>query len=570
MIKRIFLWTLGLVIGLPVALLLIVLLVRGVLGGLDRWQHGDRAADTAMEDHAPVTYHVRASGDDGDDGRSPETAFRTLAPVRQLDLGPGDRVLLEGGQRFAGPLRLDEGDVGTPQRPIVITSFGTGRATIDGGTGDAVVVLNAGGVEVRNLNVVADGADTNRGDGVRFENQLLGATRLAHVRVDRVTASGFGGYGVRVESGAPSRIGIGLDFLLPAKSGYRDVEITRVASHDNGLAGIYVYGEFNPLWGGTYAHRDVTVRYCEAYRNIGRSGRKLAHTGSGIVVSDVDGAVIENSVAYENGLRSESAQGGPVGIWAWDATRVAIRRNVAYRNKTGGKHDGGGFDLDGGITHSVMEYNLSYDNDGSGFLLAQFPSAHPFHDNVVRYNVSIGDGRKNNTAGILFWSGDPESPVTRTEVVHNTIFQTPSATGSPSALFVRSESVDGLTVRDNVFVTTGGVPLITHKPGQRGLDLAGNVWASDSLVFEWDGAPATLGAVRAALGDDELAVLPLDALGLAGPLGADSLAAYLPLPGSPLLDAARSTDAGRDIRGTPVPQGAAPDVGAIERAGGDS
>ena len=558
-------WGLALLLGVPLALVALLLVGRGAVGMTHRWEHGARADDRVLRDHAPVTYYVSPDGDDQAAGTSPDAPLRTLAAASGLALGPGDRVLLEGGATHDGPLRLDADDVGTPARPILVGSYGRGRAVIDGGAGPAVQVIDTGGVEVVGLVLVGDGADANRGDGVLFENRLLGATRLAHVRVEDVEASGFGGYGVRVETSSSHLVWVVMDFLLPPKSGYSDVRIERVAAHDNGLAGIYVYGEFNPLWGGTYAHRDVYVGHCRAYRNVGRSGPKLPHTGSGIVVSDVDGAVVEHSVAYENGLRSESRVGGPVGIWAWDATRVAIQHNVAYRNRTGGPKDGGGFDLDGGVTHSVMQYNLSYDNDGSGYLLAQFPGAHPFHDNVVRYNVSIGDGRKNSTAGILVWSGDPESPVTRTLVTNNTIIQTPSQQGAPSALFIRETSSEDFVARDNVFATSGAVPLVTHRPGQRGLDLAGNVWAADTLIAVWDGRAATLTDWRSASGLGDLDVLELAALGLAGPIGADSVGAYRPLPGSPLVDAASGADAERDIVGTPVPQGAAPDVGAVER-----
>ena len=552
-------------LGLPVALVALLLVGRGALGLTHQWEHRARAADRALRDHVAVTYYVSADGDDAAAGTSEAAPLRSLAAVNRLALGPGDRVLLEGGAVHRGPLRLGSDDVGTPARPIRIGSYGRGRATVDGGAGSAVEVVDTGGVEVAGLVLVGDGVDANQGDGVLFENQLLGATRLAHVRVRDVAASGFGGYGVRVETSSPNLLGIALDFLLPAKAGYRDVRIEDVDAHDNALAGIYVHGEFNLLWGGTYAHRDVVVRRCRAYRNVGVPGPGRPHTGSGIVVSDVDGAVVEHSVAFENGARSQSRAGGPVGIWTWDATRVTIQHNVAYRNRTDGPKDGGGFDLDGGVTHSVMQYNLSYDNDGSGFLLAQFPTAYPFHDNVVRYNVSVGDGRKNSTAGIMVWSGDPESPITRTLVAHNTIVQTPSAEGTPSALLVQEASVEGFVARGNVFIAAGAVPLVTHRPGQRGLDLAGNVWAADTLVAVWDDRPAPLAAWRAGAGLADLDVVPLAALGLAGPIGADSVGAYLPRPGSPLLDAAAPVEAEHDVVGTPVPQGAAPDVGAVER-----
>src|SRR5512144_685414 len=76
-------------------------------------------------------YYVSATGDDGRSGSEAEP-WRTLAKVNATRLEPGDRVLLEGGRTFAGPLELGSDDRGTPTRNIVVTSFGVGRAVIDG------------------------------------------------------------------------------------------------------------------------------------------------------------------------------------------------------------------------------------------------------------------------------------------------------------------------------------------------------------------------------------------------------------------------------------------------------
>jgi len=41
---------------------------------------------------------------------------------------------------------------------------------------------------------------------------------------------------------------------------------------------------------------------------------------------------------------------------------------ISFRNRTAkGAEDGGGFDLDGGVTHSEIAFCLSYENEGSGF-----------------------------------------------------------------------------------------------------------------------------------------------------------------------------------------------------------
>ena len=91
------------------------------------------------------------------------------------------------------------------------------------------------------------------------------------------------------------------------------------------------------------------------------------HSGNGIVVGNVSDAIIEYCEASNNGWDMPRKGNGPVGIWAWNADRVTIQFCISHDNKSPGD-DGGGFDLDGGVTNSVLQYNLSYNNDGPGLL----------------------------------------------------------------------------------------------------------------------------------------------------------------------------------------------------------
>src|SRR5687768_12732094 len=48
-----------------------------------------------------VTYYVSAAGDDNAAGTSPQTAWRSIDRVNQVDLNGGDKVLFEGRQTFS-------------------------------------------------------------------------------------------------------------------------------------------------------------------------------------------------------------------------------------------------------------------------------------------------------------------------------------------------------------------------------------------------------------------------------------------------------------------------------------
>ena len=83
--------------------------------------------------------------------------------------------------------------------------------------------------------------------------------------------------------------------------------------------------------------------------------------------------------------------------------------------------DGGGFDLDGGVTNSVLQYNYSHDNDGAGYLVYSYPDApYTCRNNTVRYNISQNDGRKHHFGAILV-GGDLRD----TNIYNNTLYVSP-------------------------------------------------------------------------------------------------------------------------------------------------
>lgn len=137
-------------------------------------------------------------------------------------------------------------------------------------------------------------------------------------------------------------------------------------AHDNGKAGVITYGE------DMYANENVYVGNVVAHSNSGIRGLG-ANSGDGIVLGSVNGGIIEQSLAYNNGWLCDAENGGPVRIWAYNANNVTIQFNESHHNRTGGQIDGGGFDLDHNTSRSIVQYNYSHDNEGAGFLLAQSP-----------------------------------------------------------------------------------------------------------------------------------------------------------------------------------------------------
>lgn len=390
-----------------------------------------------------MDYYVNLLGDDSNAGTSEAYPWQSIDRVNAARLLPGDSVLFQANQTFLGNLRFAEKDTDRVDVPITISSYGSGRATINAECGAGCVVKNRGGIHLKELNFIGAGASENANSGILFINTLSNAVKLENIRIHCVDVSGFQHSGVCFVAEPPDR----------SWSGFYNVKITYVTSHDNGDAGMSCVGAWNPERDG-YAHADFYIGNCSAYRNAGIPG-KGSHSGNGIVLGQVDGALIEHCRAYENGSLNNHEDGGPVGIWIWDANRVVIQFNESHHNRTDSSKDGGGFDLDGGVRNSTVQYNYSHDNDGAGYLLAQFSGARAFYGNVLRHNVSVNDGRKNRYGGIHLWSTGANGGITDTTFYQNTIFTTRAADGDAAAVDCRSEEIRNIRFYDNCLLTDG-------------------------------------------------------------------------------------------------------------------
>ena len=77
-----------------------------------------------------ATYYVSPQGNDAWSGTSQSQPWRTIERVNQQNLNPGDQVLFQAKQTFSGSLYLAPEDTGTLASPVVIGSYGDGRALI--------------------------------------------------------------------------------------------------------------------------------------------------------------------------------------------------------------------------------------------------------------------------------------------------------------------------------------------------------------------------------------------------------------------------------------------------------
>ncbi|MFG2690858.1 right-handed parallel beta-helix repeat-containing protein [Streptomyces sp. NPDC048405] len=424
-----------------------------------------------------TTYYVSPGGHDSADGTSADAAWRSLARADRARLQPGDRLLLEGGARFTGTVTLGRDEAGDAGRPVTLGSYGGGRATLVATHTPGVSVHDTAGVEIRDLTLTGPGARRTGEAGVNLRADTKGDHDRRHVTVENVDVSGFR---VGVAVGATRAVGDG--------GGFRDVTVRRADLHGNRDAGLLTYGPaFDPKH-PAYAHEDVVLEAVRAHDNAGDPTAVRRHTGNGIVLGGVRDATVRDSSAHDNGGRSaHKAPAGPVGVWAYDSTRVLIEHNSAYRNHTGSKVDGGGFGLDSNVSHSTVQYNTSFHNDGSGYYVYSATGNGAHVDNTIRWNISADDGRKLPRHGALTVYG---SHVRDLSIYQNTVTMSRSPGGPGTVVLLRPDN-SGVSLRNNLFVSDGD-PLVS----------ADEALATDQVVFQGNQYHAASGPWRVQWGKD--------------------------------------------------------------------
>ncbi len=376
---------------------------------------------------AVTTYYVAANGNDANPGTQAQP-WQTLNPHYSVTFAPGDRLLLRGGDTFTGLVYIAQ--AGTAANPIIVGSYGTGRATITNTSNSGVYVEGVGGVRVENLNVVG-GVGAAVYDGVSYYKSSSG--RAAHVRVTNCTISGWKN-GVAI-GGATG-------------GGFSDVLVSGCDLNNNRDSGLSTYGPQAP----GFAHSDVTVSDCRAWDNEGNAADTVNNTGSGIILGSVDVGLVDLCAAWSNGALCTAPE-GPVGIWCYDANAVIMQRSVSYDNKTGGPADGDGFDIDIRSSNCVIQYCLSYGNDGAGILVYALTTDTIHTGNVVRYNLCWGNSRKGD---FYYAELTVAGNIGNFAAYNNTLISRDNGAISPPALSIENGAV-GATIRNNILCGQSGL-----------------------------------------------------------------------------------------------------------------
>ncbi len=435
-------------------------------------------------------FYVSLDGDDLNNGTSEATPWRTIAKVNGHTFAPGSLIQFRGGDVFLDQLNLQAGQhYGTALGgPIRYTSYGSGRATHRPPTitESGLSATNPQHVEITDLNFIGTGRDINTASGISMQTTTGGSVRRTGVVIQRCEVSGFGNDGILFWSNAADNSPSGIDDVL-----IEDVDVhdcCGIGSDTGGNGILFVSNAYGLAINQPSFHRP-TIRRCRVYDNPGKAGM-AKHSGSGILLGECSGALIEFCEAYRNGAANTFAT-GPVGIWMYDCVDSIIQFCISRDNATGaGTSDGGGFDIDGGCQRCIVQYCYSSSNFGSGQQLYQFDGGAgllPLTGNHIRFNISENDGAQDtaNKGGLLI--GSAVAVNQPNNYVYNNTFRSSRANARGVFIFNNPDRFTGTIIANNIFDLSGTGSQAIRSDASAGpaITCLANLYDTPTISIKW-------------------------------------------------------------------------------------
>lgn len=500
---------------------------------------------------AGTTYYVDSqSGADSNAGTSPATAWQTLANVNANTFQPGDSILFHTDESWTGQI-APGGSGSAAGGPITISSYGGGaRPLIDGGNlaganmscaASALLLTSQQYWTIDGLEIVnnAPGNNPNKGKvraGICINNNSSGT--LAGITITNNYIHDVDGCFTCNYYDGHYNGGIIITRPSTSSGNYDDVYIANNTIENVDRVGIVVGYP-------STSHQSTRVTI--------RNNQVLNADGDGIIVSGVEGTLIEGNKVAGAGLLTEPKAGNPEseGIWWSYSDHTTVQFNEVSGVRTHG-FGGQGYDIDSHASDSKIQYNYSHDNEGGFLLLMGQGNPSPSKNAIVRYNLSVNDAFPGTSGEAIITTSYGITDAI--EIQNNTLYIPP---GSPANVMSCSTSdgkdnCDRYTTpdwrfRNNIVYNLGGI-------GDYEYPLGGTLQTNLYYGLHPAGEP------------QETPRLTADPL-LAAP-GGNTPASYQLQPGSPAigLGTLQQQNGGLDFFGGVLSASAAPSVGFHEGA----
>lgn len=328
---------------------------------LNRYTNRPVEIDGSGRSYDPTIYFVSTSGHDDNDGRSEESAFRTVTRAFRA-VAPGGTIRILPGSYYAG---VHPANFGSADATITIAGF-KGVPTLNG-RGKIPIGLfleKCSRVVIRNLkikNYTDIGIGAAQCDRITLEKLIV----LENGHSVQLSDWEIEGYGIHVEDS-------------------RNVEIINNDVFRNG-PNPQIFPDYLMGTGiDTFHNQTVLIRGNRSHDNI----------GGGILVEDSVSVVVEKNNVYRNDLDASSDEWWDGGIWLDGGRNVIIRNNIFKDNL------GPGIEIsDEDLQHPtgyVLENNLSGGNYYGIFIWNFGTTDWPVSSILQRRNNQIAGNRRKN------------------------------------------------------------------------------------------------------------------------------------------------------------------------------
>ena len=424
-----------------------------------------------------TTYYVSSiNGNDDNTGKTEKEAFKSLDKINEIELKPGDKVLLESGSIFENEYLHIKGS-GSEEAPIIIDKYGEGNLPqintngkgtwyqdfgkrldnpghkYQGTVSSSILLYDVEYIEISNLEITnTPYTDDLAYNDVNYMNKtgVAGVAQnkgtLNHIYLSNLYIHNVKGnvYDKHMNNG-----GIYFTVFQPkneAETGiarYNDVKIENCyldTVNRWGIAVGYTY-TWDKFLGGQLPD-DVVKKYGSTNIVIRNNYIKDAG-GDAITVMYCFRPLIEYNVA--DGVAKQinptdySKTGfGRVaaGIWPWKSKDAIFQYNEAFDTEP--NQDGQAWDADYG-DGTVYQYNYSHNNAGGAVMFCGGEAI----NNIFRYNIS-----QNDFGGIMNPAGNPDA-----HVYNNTFYV------KEGVDFIRTNMGSGkMVVENNIIYYEGNTP----------------------------------------------------------------------------------------------------------------
>ena len=504
------------------------------------------------KEHAATgtTYYVDSqSGSDSNAGTSESKAFKTLDKVNDLNLEPGDTVLLKKGSVFEDQaLKFTKEDSGTAEAPVKVSTYGEGDRPKINTNGHGLWELNYG-TPLDNQNhkwkgtvsssILIEDAEYLEIEGLELTNDRKSTTDTEKDKVynDANAMDRTGVAGVAKDNGTVDHIVLndlyihdvtgnvynkhmtngGIYFIVakPTNEGetgiarYNDVQI-RNCSLDTvnrwGIAVGYTYqwrqfetGELPDATMAKYGSSNVVIE--NNYLNhVGGDAITTMYLDRPLIQYNVSENAAEqiNTTDYSKNQPSLDANGNPngtqgvgagrvaAGIWPWKCKNAIFQYNECFKTLNASNGNGDGQPWDADYGDGTnYQYNYSHGNTASTIMFCGGNSV----NNTFRYNIS-----QNEDMGPL----DPAGNSGNCQVYNNTFYIKEGLDTIWSTVHRNNGPVD---MENNIFYFASKTPVTVRdwNPENKG-----NKTYSNNLYYNITNLPSDAAAVKVDAGTQVL------------------------------------------------------------------